>query len=306
MVDKAEVPRFPHSPRYPLNLGIAALAGLVFGVMLAFLFERLDDTFRDPDDLERILGLPVLGVVPMPEGELSESPQALAMASVSAPRSMFAEAYRSMRTALQFSTDTGAPQVIGISSSVPGEGKTTTAINLATAFAQTGANVLLIDADLRNPSLHKKLGVEGRAGLSNYLVGQMGPEAVTRAGPVPNLFMIPAGYLPPNPAELLGGARMLELLMTARQRFTHVIIDGPPILAIADSLVLGTMCDAMVLAVAAVSTQKGAARDALKRLRHVRSNVIGGVLTKYDGQGRSYSYYSYYYYGEQSQVRAGA
>jgi len=304
VVDKAEVPRFPHSPRYPLNLGIAALAGLVFGIMLAFLFERLDDTFRDPDDIERILGLPVLGVVPMPEGELSESPQALALASVSQPRSMFAEAYRSMRTALQFSTDTGAPQIVGISSSVPGEGKTTTAINLATAFAQTGANVLLIDADLRNPSLHKKLGVEGQAGLSNYLVGQMGPEAVTRAGPVPNLFLIPAGYLPPNPAELLGGARMLELLMTARQRFTHIIIDGPPILAIADSLVLGTMCDAMVVAVAAVSTQKGAARDALKRLRHVRANVIGGVLTKYDGQGRSYSYYSYYYYGEQPQGRA--
>lgn len=306
VVDKAEVPRLPHSPRYPLNLGIAAVAGLILGVMLAFLFERLDDTFRDPDDIERILGLPVLGVVPMPDGDLADQPGGLALASVAAPRSMFAEAYRSMRTALQFSTDAGAPTVIGITSSVPGEGKTTSAINLATAFAQTGANVLLIDADLRNPSLHKKLGLEGQAGLSNYLVGQMGPEAVTRGGPVPNLFVIPAGHLPPNPAELLGGARMQELLLTARTRFTHIIIDGPPVLAIADSLVIGTLVDAMVVAVAAISTQKGATRDALKRLRHIRANVIGGVLTKYDGHGRSYSYYSYYYYGEQNQNRLPA
>lgn len=306
VVDKAEVPRLPHSPRYPLNLGIAAIIGLIAGIMLAFLFERLDDTFRDPDDIERILGLPVVGVVPIPEGELLEDANKLGLASVTAPRSMFAEAYRSMRTALQFSTDSGAPQVIGISSSVPGEGKTTSALNLATAFAQTGASVLLIDADLRNPSLHKKLGMPGSAGLSNYLVGQMGPEDVTRAGPVPNLFIVPAGHLPPNPAELLGGARMQDLVTTARARFTHIIIDGPPILAIADSLVLGTLCDAMVLVVAAVSTQKGATRDALKRLRHVRANVIGGVLNKYDGRGRSYSYYSYYYYGEQSPGRLPA
>jgi succinoglycan biosynthesis transport protein ExoP len=306
VVDKAEVPRLPHSPRYPLNLGIACIAGLLLGIMLAFVFERVDDTFRDPDDIERMLGLAVLGVVPLADGELAENPEKMATASLGAPRSMFAESYRSMRTALQFSTGSGAPKVLGISSAVQGEGKTITAINLAIAFAQTGATVLLIDADLRNPSLHKKLGLDGMAGLSSYLVGRMGPEDVTRAGPAPNLFVIPAGHLPPNPAELLGGARMMDLITTARERFTHVIIDGPPILAIADSLVLGAVCDAMVLVVAAISTQKGATRDALKRLRHVRENVIGGVLTKYDGRGRAYSYYSHYYYGDQTANRLSA
>ncbi|MBS0319494.1 MAG: polysaccharide biosynthesis tyrosine autokinase [Proteobacteria bacterium] len=306
VVDKADVPDAPYKPNMRRNLMLGAFVGLLLGVLLAFAFEHFDDTFRDPEDIERTLGLAVLGVVPVPDHEISSAPNGLAMASVGAPRSMFAEAYRSMRTALQFSTGEGAPKVVAITSAVPGEGKTTSAINLATAFASTGSSVLLIDADLRNPSLHKKLGLETAAGLSNYLVGQLGPIDITRAGPVPNLFVIPAGHLPPNPAELLGGPRMAELIKTARQRFQHVVIDSPPVLSIADGLVISSFVDATVLAVAADSTRKNVARDALKRLRHVRAHVIGGVLTKYNARGRANSYYHYYYYGDQNAQRLPA
>jgi capsular exopolysaccharide synthesis family protein len=303
VVDKADVPRAPYKPNLQRNLLLASVVGLMLGTLLAFAFEHFDDTFRDPEDIERTLGLAVLGVVPVPDSELDSTPDGLATASVSAPRSMFAEAYRSMRTALQFSTGEGAPKVIAITSAVPGEGKTTSAINLAMAFASVGGTVLLIDADLRNPSLHKKLNMEGSAGLSNYLVGQLGPVEITRAGPAPNLFVVPAGHLPPNPAELLGGARMAELIKTARERFTHVIIDSPPVLSIADGLVIGSFAEATILTVAAESTRKGAARDALKRLRHVRANVIGGLLTKYNARGKANSYYHYYYYGDQNAQR---
>ncbi len=297
VVDEAKVPALPNKPNLRLNALLALVLGLLGGVGLAFLFEHLDDTFRRPEDLERLLGLPVLGVIPKtPLGRGDNRP--IALVGHEDPRSAFAEAYRSVRTALQFSTASGVPRLLTVTSAMAGEGKTTTSLSLAIQFAQAGKRTLLVEADLRKPSLHRVLNLDNQVGLTNYLAGgEVQPVDIAKPTHIANLFAIPSGPLPPNPAELLSSARMVELLSLAAGKFDQVILDSPPLLGLADALIIGHLCEGTLLTVEMGGTPRGYALGALKRLRGARVHVLGTILTKLEARAGSYGYYrSYYYY----------
>jgi capsular exopolysaccharide synthesis family protein len=297
VVDEAKVPFGPYKPNLQLNALLALALGLLGGVGLAFLFEHLDDTVRRPDDLEKLLGLPVLGVIPMTKQDRGDD-RPIALAGHDDPRSAFAEAYRSVRTALQFSTASGVPRLLTVTSAMVGEGKSTTAVSLAIQFAQAGKRTLLVEADLRKPSLHRTLQLDNQVGLTNYLAGgDAQPIDITRPTHVPNLFAIPAGPLPPNPAELLASARMVALLALAAEKFDQVILDSPPLLGLADALIIGNLCEGTLLTVEMGSTPRGYVQGACKRLRGARVHVLGTILTKLEARPGAYGYYrSYYYY----------
>lgn len=301
VVDRAEVPTTKFKPSLSLNLMLAMFFGLFGGVGLAFFFEHLDDTFKSALSVEKQLQLAVLGIIPT-SNEMRQG-QTVLQLLVNDTRSALAESYRSVRTALQFSREGGAPKLLGVTSSNMGEGKSTTAVSLAIQFAQFGSRVLLIDADLRNPSLHKVFGVENDIGLTNYLAGTTQPAAMTRNTPVSNLFFVSTGPLPPNPAELLSSNRMNALLELASSKFDLVVIDSPPILGLADALVVANMVESMLLVIEAGQTRRNTVQAALKRLTAVRARPLGCLLTKMQSstQGYGYGYGEYYYaYGGKS------
>lgn len=276
------------------NLIRGLLLGALLGVLAAFLLEFLDDRLKSPQDIEQKLRLPVLGVIP----KLGVKER---MADVAKdPRSAFSEAYRSVRATLQFSTDHGVPKTLLVTSTGPGEGKSTAALTLARNFAQLGKSVLLIEADLRNPSLHRTLGLEDRSvGLSNLLSGASTLSDTVRATEFERLSVILAGPLPPNPAELLSGSKLVSLLTVAVERFDQVVIDGPPVLGLADAPILSNVTDGTLLMVDAAKTRIRPAQAALKRLLAARARVVGVLLSKYDAHNAGYGYgYGYgYQYG---------
>lgn len=294
VVDRAQVPTTMFKPVLKLNLAIAIILGLVGGIGLALFFEYLDDTFKQASDVERLLGIPVLGLIPE-SAELNNKVNVVQL-MVEESRSALAEAYRSVRTALQFATAHGAPKLMGVTSTNMGEGKSTSALSIAIQFAQSGHRVLLIDADLRNPSLHRVLGADNTQGLTNCLAGKLQPFEVTLNTTVNNLFAITTGPLPPNPAELLSSKKMQMLLDLAADRFDHIIIDSPPILGLADALVIANLVEGMLLVVESGKTRRAAAQASIKRLLSVRAKPLGCLLTKMSGHAHGYGYE--YYYGE--------
>ena len=200
-----------------------------------------------------------------------------------------------MRTALQFSTSSGAPRRLVVTSSSKNEGKSTTALALAINFAQMGKPVLIIDADLRNPVLHKMLKLENARGLSNFLSSNATVLQMVQKTDIPNLFVMTTGPLPPNPVELLSGMKMISLLEQAEEHFAHVIVDGPPVLGIADSIVLSNQVENVVFVIESGRTRKGHAKAALKRLQQAGVHPLGVILTKIDSYHDLYGYNSYYY-----------
>ena len=297
IVDEAKAPTSPNTPNLRKNAWMALILGLLGGIGLAFLFEHLDDTYRRPEELEKRLGLAVLGVIPMTRQERGDN-RPIALVGHEDPRSAFAEAYRSVRTALQFSTPSGVPRLLTVTSAMVGEGKSTTALSLAIQFAQAGRKTLLIEADLRKPSIHRTLNIDNQTGLTHYLAGgDAQPVDITKPTHIGNLFAIPAGPLPPNPAELLSSARMVELLALAAEKFDQVVLDSPPLLGLADALIIGNLCEGTLLTVEMGSTPRGYVQGALKRLRGARVHVLGAILTKLEARPGAYGYYrSYYYY----------
>lgn len=295
VVDKAEVPDGPFKPSMSRNLMLAVFLGLLGGIGLAFFFEHLDDTFKQAADVEKQLHLAVLGIIPESK-EMRKGAGAMQVA-IDDPRSSLAEAYRSVRTALQFSREGGAPKLMAVTSSEMSEGKTTSALSLAIQFAQSGSRVLIIDADLRNPALHKTFGVDNGLGLTSHLAGGKQPAEITHNTPLANLYFMPSGPLPPNPAELLHSGKMIKLLELAVSKFDHIIIDSPPILGLADALVIANMVDAMLLVIEAGGTRRATVETALKRLTSVRVRPLGCLLTKMQKHGQGYGYEYYYSYG---------
>ncbi|WP_256646937.1 GumC family protein [Thermomonas paludicola] len=305
VIDRAEVPRGRFKPNLLLNLAIGLMLGTMLGVLLAFLLEFLDDTIKTPEDVEQKLKLPVLGVIP------KLGPKDSVVDASANTQSSFSEAYRSVRTALQFATDHGVPKTLLITSSGPGEGKSTTALALARNLTQLGKRVLLVDADLRNPSLHKTLGLKAETGLSNLLAGACAFNSAVQVVDEGRLDVILAGPLPPNPAELLSGSKLVSLLTVGVERYDHVVIDGPPVLGLADAPILANAIDGTLLVVNSAKTKISAAQSALKRLLGARARIVGCLLTKYDartagyGYGYGYRYESYYAYGDKPKLIKG-
>jgi len=294
VVDAAEVPRGKYKPKVSLNVVLAVMVGLMGGVFLAFLIDYLDDTIKHPDDLERRLQVSVLGMIP--QIQLLEEQSELGLQSHFEPASILAEAYRSARTSLMLSTSEGAPKVLLVTSSAANEGKTTSAINLATVFAQMDKKVLLMDCDLRNPSVHQMLGHPNHLGLSNYLTGDASPVDISSATEIENLFVITAGPVCPNPAELLASDKMKDLLILASEKFDFVIMDGPPVLGLADALVLSHLAKGTALVAEMGGTRQQQLESTVKRLRSANSNIVGGILTKVKFSDGYYG--NYYYYQE--------
>ena len=302
VVDDATTPLFPVSPNFLLNAGIGLLAGLLLGMGFVVLREQLDDSVHDAVTIETKLGLALLGIIPLVKKK-GQRP-ILALLAVEDPRSMFSEAYRSMRTALQFSTAEGAPRRMMVTSSVKGEGKSTTALALSINFAQLGERVLLIDADLRNPSLHKAVSRSNENGLSTYLSGDTRMVELIQTVDIPNLAVMTAGRHPPNPVDLLMGPRLMELFERAEALgFERIVIDAPPILGIADSIVLGNQVQNILFVVKSGETRLSSIRDALRRLRLSGLVPLGVALTRV-GSTSSYGYYYNYYGGSYGDTNA--
>ncbi len=294
VVDKAQVPLYPYKPDFGKSVSMGLAIGLIIGLLVAWLLEHLDDSIRFADDVERETGAAVLGVVPKMK-DIEPGKTRIALSPHLDPSSAFSEAYRSVRTALQFSTASGAPRRMVVTSSSKNEGKSTTALALAINFAQMGKPVLLIDADLRNPVLHKLLQLENDRGLSNYLSGNVGVMEVVHRTEIPGLFVMTTGPLPPNPVELLSSTKMLSLLAQCEEHFAHVIVDGPPVLGIADAIVLCNQVDNAVFVIESGRTRKGHAKAALKRLHQAGIHPLGVILTKIDAYHDLYGYGTSYY-----------
>ncbi|MFI4975588.1 MAG: GumC family protein [Caulobacterales bacterium] len=299
IVDRAEPPRAPSSPQPVLNLAIAAAAGLAMGIAVAFLREIMDQAVRVPADVETKLGLPMLGATPMLEKGVQPE-QALADT-----RSPLSEAYHSLRSALQFSTTDGFPRTLLVTSTRPGEGKSTTAIALAQNMARLGYRTLLVDADLRDPSLHKSMGADNRAGLSSVLTGAAKLAAIVQPTDTENLYVVPSGPLPPNPAELLSSNRLQLLVVAAISQFDMAIFDGPPVMGLADAPMIASSLTGTLLVIEAGRTGRAQARAALRRLAMANAHILGAVLTKFNprqsgyGYGHGYGYGYGYEYGAQ-------
>ncbi|MGA8172799.1 MAG: polysaccharide biosynthesis tyrosine autokinase [Methylocystis sp.] len=291
IIDKAELPEKPSSPVMSRALILGLVLGLAVAFAAAYIFEYLDDCIHSPDEAEKLFGLTTLGVIP------KIKPPSTVEAEFADVRSALAEAYRSLCTALQFSTEAGLPKTICVTSCASSEGKSVTSLAIARQFSMMGLNVLLIDGDLRNASLHKKLGVENSVGLSNYLTGSCSPPDAIRRTVHKNLFFMSSGPLPPNAADLLVGSRLLTLLTRGLEVFDLVVIDGPPVLGLADAPLLSAAVNATVFVLAAGQTRIGPVRIALKRLETSRTPIIGAVVTKFDAKTATYGYDYGYGYG---------
>jgi capsular exopolysaccharide synthesis family protein len=290
IVDLAEVPAGPSSPNKVNNVLYGFFGGSLCAVGLGFFFEYLDNRIKSPEEIKRHLGLPFLGLVPaLRPNEVSGAP----LVNAGVP-SQFAEAFRTIRTNVLFSSAEDGPRSIVVTSTMPGEGKSVVSSNVAISLAFAGQTVLLIDADMRRPQVHSMFGIPQEPGLSNAIVGTApASEAIQRTA-VPNLWVLPAGRQPPNPAELLGSRRFREFLSSLGKHFTWVIVDSPPVLAVTDSSVVSHLVNGVIFVVGAEMTGRTAAKTALDQLDGAKAKYLGAVLNKVDLRKNGY-YYSHYY-----------
>lgn len=320
IVDRAQVPLGPAKPRRALNLVIATLIGLAGGVGLAFLFHYLDTSIRSAREVETLLRVPVLGLVPAQgslEGRRARRRRELADSTEASPfaliahrdlSSVVAESFRSLRTSLLYSAPDQPPKALMVTSLQSEDGKTSLASNLAIALAQLGAGeVLLVDGDLRRPNLHELLEVEQAPGLSTFLTGQVELTQVVVSTKIPNLYIIPAGRVPLNPAELMASRRLGLALDVLRERFAHIIFDAPPLFGVSDAPTLASRLDGVVLVLRDGRASRDAAQRAVQLLASVRARLLGVVLNDVDAKADSYyGYYGSYGYGYASEPRRRA
>jgi len=327
MIDPPQVPMSPVAPNRPRTILIGFLISLVAGVGLVFFLEYLDNTVKTVEDVSRYTQLPALSVIPAIGGRKrralkagangSKSAGGLALSTTSGfntdrllaldTRSSVAEAYRVLRTSVLLSSTEKPPKTILITSGQPGEGKTTTAVNTAISLAQLGASVLIIDCDLRKPSVHTVLGVDHVVGLSTYLSRRGELDEVIQSVPIPNLSVMTAGRIPPNPAEMISSARMKEMLQILSERYDHIVIDSPPLLKVTDPVILSTMVDGVILVVHGGRSTREVVRRTRQELAVAGARIFGVVLNNvesgHDGVGDYYGTYSDY---EQESASAGS
>lgn len=309
IIDKAIASDSPVRPNMPVNVAMALVLGLLGGAALSFLAEYLDNTVKSREDLERIVGVPMLGYVPRidpAEMDALPSPRDRSIFVHARPRSSVAECLRSVRTNIMFRTQQHAGHLpfrtFLVTSAAPREGKSFMSSNLSTIVAMTGSRVLLIDADLRRPNIHRLFDVPNDAGLSDVLTGHLTLEQVIRPTHVPGLDIVVAGPIPPNPAELLGSDRMKNIKSQIRG-YDVVLIDTPPVTIVADPLVLTPLADGLLLVVESNRTSKSLVTQAVSRLEEMSTRILGAVVNKLDvqrtGYGYNYYYADYGYYSEE-------
>ncbi len=326
VTDTAELPGAPFSPRVPYTLLVSFLASLSGGVGLAFLREYLNNRIKSVEDVDRIINLPTLGLIPMAnqkalskggyyygsngrtgeelvrlsDGEFVPADFDIGLRAFALSNSQVGEAYRQLRTSILLSSsEEQRNRIILFTSSQPGEGKTTSSFNTAISLAQTGASVLIVDCDLRRPQLHKVLKAGYHAGLSRYLSGQCKADDIFVDSSIPQLTIVPCGQLPPNPAELLGSQRMRSLLAYAIEKFDYIILDSPPLLSFADATILSALADSVVLVVHSERSKREIVKRACRKLDEANTRTLGVVLNSISLEQSSYYGYDYYgyYYG---------
>ncbi|MBT0668349.1 polysaccharide biosynthesis tyrosine autokinase [Novosphingobium profundi] len=291
LVDSAEPAAIPSSPKLIYNMVVSLFLGLVVAGLVVYLRELFDDAIKVPSDVEAKLGLPMLGLIPRhPDEERGEI--------ISAPPRMIAEAYHTLSTNLSYATAQGVPRTIAVTSTSESEGKTTTSHLLARDIARLGKSVLLVDLDLRRPRLHQLEGASAKPGVTDLLIGKIGLEDALFPSDQPNLTVMTALPIPPDPTVLLGSERMGALIEDLKGRFDTVIFDCPPMLGLADTISIAPHVEGVLFVVDASSFHRGAVKSALRRLRLVKGRVLGVVLCKYDpaGGGKEAQYYGYNYY----------
>jgi len=315
VIDTAATPSSPVRPKRLLNLGIAAIVGLILGVTLAFVEEGLDNSIKSAEDVERLIAAPALAIVPA-AGSEGKSPYwrrnghrkngnrhgltkgaadgAVALAVLKHPASALSESYRALRTSILLSTAVRPPQVLLVTSPQPNEGKSCTSLNLALTLAQRGSRVLVVDGDLRKPVIAPHLGIAEECGLSGLLTGagELG-EVLHQVEGISQLWVLPGGPTPPNPAELLSSPRMADILQQLRERFDHIVVDSPPLLMVTDATILSTLVDGVVLVVESGVTVRGALLRAHALLENAGGRVLGVVMNKVDFRHDAYYYASY-------------
>jgi capsular exopolysaccharide synthesis family protein len=315
VVDHALAPDFPIGPARMRAVMLAFFTSLGFGVGLALFLEYLDDTLRTTDDVERMLRLPALAVIPAASGASrrkllpavsalqarngngSGSPNTELLFNLDS-RSPMAEAYRQLRTSVLLSTAGRAPKTLLVTSSLPGEGKTTTAVNTAFTLAQTGASVVIIDADMRRPRLHGIYEVPNREGLSTILSSEMNEAemlSTVEQHAQSGVYVLTSGPIPPNPAELIGSEQMRRLLNLLESTFTHIIVDSPPISSFTDGVLISAMVDGVLLVVHGGKSSRHVVRRSKQLLIDVGAKIFGVVLNNVSLRGNDYYYYHRYY-----------
>lgn len=280
-------------PRPILSLVLGAVLGLFVAVALSFLAEYLDDTVKTSGDVQQLLRLPVLGSISRVR-KRQRGHEMYQLAALLFPRSATAEAYRTVRSNIEFASIEAPARTLLITSAVPGEGKTTTAANLAIAFAQSGRRVLLLDADLRDPGVHQMFDLPNENGLTDLIRSEgAGADQVTKATEVQNLRILTAGALPPNPAELLGSRRMRGVLEQLHASCDLIVVDSPPLHVVSDAAVLGSFLDATVLVIQAGRTRRATIRESAEALARADARVLGVVLNEIS-ENASSEYRPYY------------
>lgn len=298
-IEPASVPDEPVRPRTLMNTALATVVGLMLAAGIVFLVEHLDDTLKTPEDIERVLGVPVLGFV----AEMQYKGKGAEEIYVTRqPRSPVSEAFRSLRTNLEFASVQKPIRTLLVTSPGPSEGKTTVAANLAAIYSQAKKRVALVDADMRRPHVHRFLGLSNREGLSNLFRNQASVQNVSHAKvELPHLLIITSGSLPPNPAELLGSDRMVDILSELQANTEMVVIDTPPSL-VADAQVLAAKVDAVLIVIRPGVTNAEAARSSMESYRRAGARVVGVVLNRIP-RNRSYYYGGYKYYSPYSESK---
>jgi len=296
IIDRAEVPSAPSSPNMTRNILLALILATAISAAILAIRNLLTDTIRVPEDMEDKLHIPLLGVIP---AAIEESPDA----ELLDPKSPMSEAFNSLRGSLLYATPEGLPRILLVTSSQASEGKSTSSIAIGRGLARLGRKVIIIDADMRRPSLHKRLGLANEAGLSDLLTSTAPARGLVRPSDTEGLSVITAGPIPPSPTELVSSPGFAARLEELSKEFDCVIIDSPPVLGLADAPVIAALADAVVLVVEAGHSRRGMVRTTLRRLRMMDAHLLGGLLTKFDarqGMNRYSEYYGYEYYKYES------